>query len=385
MSKVFINESTLTAIGDAIRDKTGKSDLMSPTDMPTEISGISGGSGDLPEEALNITGDCSYKFYSGNWDWFINEYGEKVTTKDITNASYMFNGTSAKYCKVATIPFEFNCKGNVSCKNMFSWNLVVQEIGNINNLSPSDMTSMFQNCYKLKQLPDFVDLNVTTLNASTSASLSSIFSNCYSLRSISEELLRNLHSSSTSMYYVLYYQGFDNCCSLDEIKGLAVQRKTLTSNCFTKTFDCCHRVKDIVFDLQGDGTPYTVSWKSQVIDLSSSIGYAPNGRKSYILNYNSGIKSTYAVSDGSTYQSLKNTTDWFTEDVAYSRYNHDSAVNTINSLPDTSAYLSTQSGATNTIKFTGASGEKTDGGAINTLTETEIAVAAVKGWTVSFV
>jgi hypothetical protein len=67
----------------------------------------------------------------------------------------------------------------------------------------------------------------------------------------------------------------------------------------------------------------------------------------------------------------------------YSRYNHDSAVNTINSLPDTSAYLAT-AGGTNTIKFKGNAGSKTDGGAINTLTAEEIAVATAKGWTVSF-
>ena len=68
----------------------------------------------------------------------------------------------------------------------------------------------------------------------------------------------------------------------------------------------------------------------------------------------------------------------------YSRYNHDSAVETINSLPDTSEYLAS-AGGTNTIKFKGVAGMKTDGGAINTLTEEEIAVAAAKGWTVSLV
>ena len=38
-----------------------------------------------------------------------------------------------------------------------------------------------------------------------------------------------------------------------------------------------------------------------------------------------------------------------------------------------------------TIKFKGAAGAKTDGGAINTMTEEEIAVATAKGWTVSFI
>ena len=81
---------------------------------------------------------------------------------------------------------------------------------------------------------------------------------------------------------------------------------------------------------------------------------------------------------------MKNDPDSWTYDINYSKYNHDSAVETINSLPDTSAYIAT-AGGTNTIKFDGASGAKTDGGAINTLTEEEIAVAAAKGWTVTLV
>ena len=45
MSKVSIEESTLSAIGDAIRKKTGESALLSPLDMPTAIGSISGGGG----------------------------------------------------------------------------------------------------------------------------------------------------------------------------------------------------------------------------------------------------------------------------------------------------------------------------------------------------
>ena len=46
MSKVSIEESTLSAIGNAIREKTGESELLSPLDMPTAISSISGGGDD---------------------------------------------------------------------------------------------------------------------------------------------------------------------------------------------------------------------------------------------------------------------------------------------------------------------------------------------------
>ena len=64
-------------------------------------------------------------------------------------------------------------------------------------------------------------------------------------------------------------------------------------------------------------------------------------------------------------------------------YNHDSAVETINSLPDTSAFLA-EAGGTNTIIFYRDQGANTDGGAIGNLTAEEIAVAAAKGWTVAF-
>ena len=89
------------------------------------------------------------------------------------------------------------------------------------------------------------------------------------------------------------------------------------------------------------------------------------------------------VENDTTYAALKNTDDWWSSDINYSRYNHDSAVETINSLPNTKPYLDAN-GGTNTIVFQGNAGAKTDGGAINTLTDAEIAVATAKGWTVSF-
>ena len=100
---------------------------------------------------------------------------------------------------------------------------------------------------------------------------------------------------------------------------------------------------------------------------------------------NYGMPSDTKISNDATYQLLKDNEDAWAEGKAYSRYNHDSAVETINTLPDTSAYLAESGGTTNIIKFTGASGSATDGGAINTLTEAEIAVAAAKGWTVTLV
>ena len=45
MAKVFIEESTLSAIGDAIREKTGKTDIIPTPNMPTAIASIQSGGG----------------------------------------------------------------------------------------------------------------------------------------------------------------------------------------------------------------------------------------------------------------------------------------------------------------------------------------------------
>ena len=47
MSKVFIEESTLTSIGDAIRSKTGETGLIAPLNMATAISNLATGGGNL--------------------------------------------------------------------------------------------------------------------------------------------------------------------------------------------------------------------------------------------------------------------------------------------------------------------------------------------------
>ena len=48
MAKVFIEETTLTNIGNAIREKEGSTDLIPVTDMSTRIANIQAG-GDYPD------------------------------------------------------------------------------------------------------------------------------------------------------------------------------------------------------------------------------------------------------------------------------------------------------------------------------------------------
>lgn len=427
MAKVFIEESSLTAIGDAIRNKTGNSALMSPAAMVTAINGITTG-GDLPEGSLVLTGNCAHAFASPFWDWYI--YLDGVTTNNITNAAYMFSDWDRNK-DVKYVPFEINIADGCSCTGMFQYNdmtaapVINGAIGDANimfdqvrglhsipnltfdnseahdyssmfneanhiefsgttftNMRPTNMNRMFSFVTYTTELPEFVNLDTSDLKY-----CGSMFSNCHRLRSIPEEFLNKLFYPSlvgtSSTYSTQFSQTFYGCHVLDEVKGMNPQTSIQKSNQFSSTFYKCYRLKDITFAVQEDGTPYTVSWRNQTIDLSSNIGHAPTVDD--VTDYY--ISEDKQVYDSTTYETLKLNPDWFTIDPAYSRYNYTSAVNTINSLPDTSAYLSLaeNSGYTNTIRFLGAAGASTDGGAINTLTEEEIAVAVAKGWTVTFV
>ena len=381
----------LNNIADAIREKTGKSDLLTLEQMPVEIAAIETGGGELPEEAFKITGNCQYRFAANGWNWFIKGYGNKITTENITDGLNLFRSSN----KLEEIPFDldFNNSTYRDMSYLFYECAKLTKTGKIINAYPSTMQSMFNGCQRLRELPEFVNPNFSRMQTYAYANMGNMFSYCYSLRRIPEELLKQLYGVMTSNSYPVFSSGFNSCYVLDEIRGLNPQTGTITSDIFGGAFGSCQRLKEIIFATQEDGTPYSVNWKNQTINLvnpnaySSAItpvGVVTGAETNITTYYNSGITSDKSVVDDASYQALKNDPDWYTKDTAYSRYNHDSAVNTINSLPDTSAYLAT-AGGTNTIKFNGAAGSKTDGGAINTLTEEEIAVAAAKGWTVTLV
>ena len=410
-----VNEK-MTAIANAIREKTGKSELITLDAMPGEIRGIEtgGGGADLPEEAFNITGNCQSRFIYGGWDWFIRDYGNRVQTSDISTLVYMF-----KESKVENIPFDLNVKKlqYTDFTNLFNNCINLKSIPKINNIPAiKEAGQMFAYCYKLRYLPeDIADwFDWSYMDAQTnkySCNRSYTCSYCYSLRSIPMSFFSHDNPNST-VNYTYFMGGFQNCYVLDELVDLPIPyTATYTSNLFNATFDYNSRLKNMTFALQENGLPIEVNWKSQTINLVRA-GYVEisatkpisewnaeyleleKQKLNNIIGYNSGITLDKAIYNDETYALLKDDPDSFciansyssgNKDYRcydYSRYNHDSAVATINSLPDTSAYLAT-AGGTNTIKFKGAAGAKTDGGAINTLTQEEIAVATAKGWTVS--
>ena len=370
----------LQAIANAIRSKTGKTEQLSLDNMVTEIEGIQTGSSEITEEDLTFTGNISSMFRGTKWNWFLIKFKNRIKFKDITGLTGLFyNNDAIEDLSFLTIPLKNN---NMSIEETFygcSKLLYLPEIiGSSDNFS-----STFQGCHKLTEITD------EWVNKATGDNISygrSIFQDCYSLRHVSLLLLKKLKKSLDSFYiFSLYYYGFSKCLILDELVGLPVNTSTSNgTDYFYETFSYTSRLKDIIFETDENNNPYKSSVYGQNLDLSSYTGYVASNWRVNIIN-DTPLTVETEVTDDISYQNLKDNPDWWTTNEAYSRYNHDSAVRTINSLPDTSEYLLANPGETNTIKFKGNAGSKTDGGAINTLTSEEIAVAAAKGWTVTLV
>ena len=259
--------------------------------------------------------------------------------------------------------------------------------------------------------------NRTSRNMLSSNQRCSFVSNsyCYNILNPSDclkkwhEIINN--EQSYSNYSSEPYYNITGFNYIKELKNIPVpyrNTKAITSNIRFFGYSSAHFpfTNSMTF-ATNNGEPYKVNWKNQTIDLSGRIGYSSQDwsisyeiyGQGYWKEKNNIFYNTTDLEQAKlNYNKLKSQDNWFSwssksgtyegknvyYSLLFSRYNHDSAVETINSLPDTSEYL-TSAGGTNTIKFTGIQGALTDGGAINTLTEAEIAVATEKGWTVSMV
>lgn len=377
MSKYVIDSSTLTSIADAVRTKGGTTDPIVVSDIPTAITNLPSGGGEgLTAEDLAFSGNCNYYLNGKLGTAVVNKFGNLITFTDVNTGEYFFSDNTADLDGIT-----INLKNLVLKSYMRGYNgtKLPKQQGSLSNNNQYCQYFFSDMCY-IREIPIHFYKNVDW--GTYGFGMYYAFSNLNSLRTFPKEWLESLKLIEGNSSYNGYHGAFTQCYSMDELQEYPVnQQVQIKNNMFTGFCLRCGRLKDFTFKTNGDGTPFSASWSNQTIEFQDSIGYY---YKNYFLNYNSGITADKEVKDDATYQALKNDPDWFTTKVEYSRYNHDSAVKTINSLPDTSAYLAS-AGGTNTIKFRGVQGALTDGGAINTLTEEEIAVAAAKGWTVTLV
>lgn len=404
MNKLY-EEERVRDIANAIRRKSGKEDRFTVADMSMAIKELP--EGGLPEETLNITGRCDTRFANNHFAWFLNMYADRINTSNIGRINSGFEYST----DLIELPMDINFDRSLSdirCEYLFHGctNLVLAP--RLRNGFISNIRSIFSGCSKLEEIPNPENCVFTNLNNSTGDVSCNAFYSCNKLLHLPQSFVENMYTSSTSVSTMWTYNAFINCYNNMEAINLPWITKStsaITSNAFSNTFTNNYRLSRLTFKKNGTN-PVTIKAKTQTIDLTTA-GYDTQ-TANFLTSKSSYDKNVCCTSDGALYTTIADvqakydalktdeywcagtgnsvTYDGASRNLAllFSRYNHDSAVETIDSLPDASAYLATTSG-TNTVKFKNYSGALTDGGGINDLTTEEIAVAAAKGWTVSIV
>lgn len=289
-------------------------------------------------EDLTFSGDCSWLFSNNKFNWLVEQYPVKIT--QCNNAYRMFCGSTNLHGDISKTTIQLtNCEtGNGMLLGIGQ----VQGLPKVSGEITYNISSLFQEA-KIQEIPnDWFD-NISFSNIRYA---SQIFYGCTNLVKCPPlNWLKKINFSSNareSWYYYLFY----NCRQITEITNIpCIDLAQFNYNQLRGLVGETYKLKKLTFEMDGQ----QVKWANQTLSLDDHVGYS----------------------------------GYETSRIFKSVYNHDSAVETINSLPDTSAYLAT-AGGTNTIYFTGNAGSATEGGAINTMTPEEIAVATAKGWTVTF-
>ena len=390
-----------------LKDKSGTEITYNNVDVISIPLADGSGNFDFGLTDDELTMDAVSNLFDG-WGWFLDKYGNRIKVR-LTDVSqgFLFKMYTKDLNGIKLI--EKVPGGNCFMELMFG-----QYLGKKLPVPIWEGTkpiiafnSTFSGCKNLTDTEIKSFLSHFNFSEIKSANFGGLFNECRSVRNVNS-ILAQIHAQCKD-YSNGYYMGMYTLCSktsaADELVGLPVPSGDVaydlqlapSGGALDSIVEGASRAKRITFATKTDGTPCIVKWTGKTISLTNQIGYST--KESDILDYSSlhGITQEKRVSDAATYEALKNDPDYYVYSQAtqtydgnnvnvgllYSRYNHTSAVETINSLPDCSAYCA-EKNKTNTIKFKKYSGALTDGGGVNTLTAEEIAVATNKGWTVSF-
>lgn len=415
MSKIFIQPETLSAIGNAIRDKAGTTDMISPGNMPQAIMDIPSGGGGGDPIAVTLNAEpCELAGAGGK---FIMDNRNKL---DITVSS------AGNYGNTFSANDFFAYNDSVSKSNFTYLKFSYYRTDTQKML----LGYVFRNC-GTKYMHPFEYINTNTSYPSDSIKIAGdnpyggFFEGCCCLTLVHPIKGKNPFSEDLNAYaFFQNFMGdfidpefvyevtrksnnpngymFSNCYRLKEITNISClwvneDFSTARNGMFDDAFNFCTRCERLTFHTNEDGTPEVTPLNNTTINLTNRFGWGDsmsyntydfvglqNGK--YGNPYNA-VSNSNKVNDIDSYNAHKDDYYYWAYSPEWSRYNHDRAVETINSLPDTLtgcrrvASLGADYTPNNIIKFLGASGSGY-GKAISDLTEAEIAVATAKGWQV---
>ena len=415
MSKLFIQPETLYNIGDAIRNKTGTSNRISPGNMPQAILDIPSGGGGDP---IAITLEAKPCGLAGGIGKFIMDNRTKFAIT-VSSAGDYTNAFDAD---------EFFAYNDSVSKPNFTYLKFAYPRKNTQEML---LGHVFRNC-GTKYMHPFEYINTRSGVDSNSIKINAYrteggqFAGCCCLTLVHPVKGKNPFSENfRANYFFQNFMGdfiapefvyevthktnpnygnsgiFDHCPRLKAITNISClwvneDFSTARNGMFDDAFNFCTRCERLRFHMNEDSTPEVTPLNNTVINLTDRFGWDDTSYSKYdhiglketaYGNPHNAIPYANRVKDIDSYNAHKDDYYYWAYKPEWSRYNHDRAVETINSLPDTLtgcrrvAALGADYTPNNKIYFKGACGSGY-GKAISDLTEAEIAVATAKGWQV---
>lgn len=316
----------------------------------------------------NYSLDHAFTQYSGpHTDW--RDKTISVLINDIISLDGMFQQAEIKYPPKIVIE---GTKKTLGSLRWLYYNSKIKEIANDSLTIGSDVALSYGN---------------------NNANRQRIFEGCYYLTSIPDNFLAEVMYQTTNRgatygARTISSGMFQGCKSLQNIIGMpyeGLNTNTMTSDMFGDSFQDCFSLRHLTF-YKPNGNVGTMNAVNQTINLAQRIGYNAYAETQAQLQERTDDNQAYFMDSDADYLAhISDTHAYGGSNIKYSTYNRQSAVETINSLPDTTAAIAAK-GGTNTIQFSANAGNVGDDTYyMSALSPEEIAVATAKGWTVSLV
>ena len=312
----------ITDISNAVREKTGKTDLIKANELDTEIASIETG-GDISEYFTNEMTVVGTSTVSG-----ISNIIKKVPNNlklSVTDCSYLF----ANCVELQEIP-TVDTSLVIKMSNMFKNCKKITSIPYLDTSNVTNMASMCSDCVSLESFPALNTSNVTTM--------SSMFYACDKLTTIPYLDTSNV----TNMAWLFY-----DCDNLVSIPQLNTSKVTTVERMF---YYCVSLTTVPLLDF------------GQVTSVEGMFAFC---RSLTDLGGFKDLGKAFKTTQSQNYRYYELALNHCT------KLTHDSLMNVINNLYD--------------IKSAGCNNQKLALGSDNLakLTEEEIAIATNKGWNVS--
>lgn len=293
----------ITDISNAVREKTGKTDLIKASELDTEIASIEAG-GDISEYFGDTVKAGDY-YHSGITE-FIKKIPNNITMSG-TSCAYMFTYLT----NITEVPY-FDTSGVTTMEKMFQNCRSLKNVPLYNTSDVTNMSNLFDYCYALESIPLFDTSKVTKMDymisyctsieeipefdTSNATSMAYMFRGCQNLK-------RAVFSGTPQLTGISYM--FYNCESLEYVEGL----DTGNVSQFGYLFNNCRKLHTIpLFDCEKCN--YMISAFTNCSSLVNVGGFKNYGKAftqktAHYTNYSLEIRSSYITED--SYWNIANT------------------------------------------------------------------------------